>query len=77
MVSHYPTDHQVAVTHQDIQQWVIHGREEDDSKQVNMDVNNAGFEMFFMSEEMYSTHSSELKDSQSDWMYAQTLQGIF
>ncbi len=45
MVSHYSTDQQVAVIHQDIRQCISKGREQEDCKLVHMDVSYAGFKI--------------------------------
>ncbi len=53
MVSHYFTDLQVAVMHQEMQQQTINGREEENSSQVHMDVNKTGFKFLRKAMQMF------------------------
>ncbi len=73
MVSHYSTDLQVTVMHQETLQCTTKGSEEEDCLHVHMDVNNAGFKMFqkissanvlrnYFRREMHSALSLDHKD---------------
>lgn len=57
-LSHRTTYLQVAVVYQEMQQCTNEGSEKEDCKQVHIDVNNAGFQMFktnkcFMKKEVH------------------------